>query len=478
MTPKYTQGSIGGRMIKSAFAMLPGALAISGYNIVDTYFVGQLGTTPLAGMGFTFPIVMLVSCIFHGLGVGVMAPAAQMLGAQKRDKAVQFVSYGILLVVIISSLVGILSFLGNNFILECLDAQGESLKYASGYMNIWYIGILTSALCMVFNDVVISVGSPRTAGLLMMAGLLLNIALDPLLIFGYGPFPAMGIKGAALATVIAQGGAASILFVILYSRYKMIQFVKLPWRVIRVCWGTSVRYSVPAVMGMLLMPIGSFIVTKITAHFGDAAVAAIAAAGRLEMAAFVFPMALGITLMPMIAQNYGAKRYDRIRECHRFANTFAFIFLMVMALIYFLGADFFVSLMAPEPEVQSIMKMCMSIIPWGFCMIEIHRYSGFFYTGCAKPHASVWLNSLRILVLMVPLSYLALYFNSLEGLFWARLIADVGAGGTGFILSYLLVKRLPPEEPVITDVPEEESPSHLNAWGAAQADIDRQSATQ
>ena len=104
----YTEGPIGSVMVKTALSMLPGTLAISGYNIVDTYFVSKLGTTPMAAMGFTFPIVMLVGCLYRGLDNGIMTPTAQLLGGRKLPRAARMVSSGAIMLILVSIAVGII----------------------------------------------------------------------------------------------------------------------------------------------------------------------------------------------------------------------------------------------------------------------------------------------------------------------------------------------------------------------------------
>lgn len=116
----------------------------------------------------------------------------------------------------------------------------------------------------------------------------------------------MGIAGAALATVISQAVCGIVALRLLYSRHRLIASPRIPRDTLGKAWKTIIRFAVPATLGMLLMPIGSAVITRIVASFGDAAVAATAAASRLEVVAFIFPMALGIALMPMVAQNYGA----------------------------------------------------------------------------------------------------------------------------------------------------------------------------
>ncbi len=439
----YTRGSIGGTMLKTGFAMLAATLAMSGYNIVDTYFIGRLpGAIPLAAMGFSFPVVMLTGCIFRGLAIGVMSTSAQALGAKKHDKAVKLIGSGLLLITFFSIALGIVGMMTKQYIFEAFGASGEALELVQQYMNIWFFGCLTASLSMAGNDLLIACGASKTASAMMMAGLVLNTILDPLFIFGWGIVPAMGIRGAALATILAQCASTVAVLYLLYKRYGLLEFKPIPYRTIRGAWGTMVRYAFPATLGMLMMPLGAAVITRITAAFGDTAVAATAAAGRLEMVAFVFPMALGMSLMPMVSQNFGAKLYQRIRDCHRFAMTFALFYLLFMAVVYALFARYLTPLFSTDPEVQKIMTHCMRIIPWGFAAIEIHRYSGFFYTGCGRPAASAWLNALRILGFMIPFSLIALCFHSLTGLFVARLLADVLAGIVGYFVSRRLVESL------------------------------------
>lgn len=440
----YTRGPIGRTMMKTAFAMVAGTLAMSGYNIADTFFVGQLHSEiPLAAMGFTFPVIMLIGCVFRGLGVGVMTTTAQALGGGRHGRAARLATSGLVLVFLFSVVLAVLGMVTINGTFECFGAQGEALAEVKKYMNIWYFGCATASLSMVGNDLLIAAGDSRVASGMMMAGMIINVILDPLFIFGVGPFPAMGISGAALATIFSQLLATVTLLWLLYRRHGLIVPEVMPWRQLRSAWMLMIRFAIPAALGMLLMPIGSAVITRITAEFGNTAVAATAAAGRLEMVAFIFPMALGISLLPMIGQNYGARLYSRINQCRRFAMRFAFWFLLVMAGIYFVFAPQLVCFFSADPGVQEIMIVYMRIIPFGFGMIEIHRYSGFFFTGCGLPSIAAWLNALRIVGLMIPLSLLALWFGSLAGLFWARLAADLLAGGIGWFLASKMTRRLP-----------------------------------
>ena len=478
----YTRGSIEGTMLKTGFAMLAGTLAMSGYNIADTYFVGQLGKSPLAAMGFTFPVIMLIGCLFHGLASGVMTTSAQALGGGRKSKAAKLVTSGVLLIFAISLVLALLGMSTTGWIFEKFGATGETLEQVKGYMNIWYFGCATASLSMTGNDLLIAAGDSKVASGMMIVGMIINVFFDPLFIFGWGPVPAMGIRGAALATIGSQLVATIAVLTILYRRHGLLRFERIPWKRLKSSWKLIIRFAVPAAIGMLMMPIGSAIITRITAAFGDTAVAATAAAGRLEMVAFIFPMALGIPLLSMVGQNYGARLYSRIRVCRRFSMRFAFLFLLAMAVIYFFTAPVLVRFFSPDRDVQKIMTLCMYIIPWGFGMIEIHRYSGFFFTGCGRPAVAAWLNALRILGHTTPLELHTLSLHSALPIYAARLIADVLAGGIGFWLARRMTRQLPEDgmpPPVYAPVSWSRFlPNRLQAFAAAQAHVDSASDTQ
>ena len=440
MAAVYTQGPIAKSMIKTALAMIPATLALSGYNLVDAYFVGRLvGKTavdaPMAAMGFTLPVVMLIGCFFHGLGIGVSAPTAQALGGNKLERAAKGSTSGVLLILMFSILTAIIGMSCVKNVFSAFGARGEVLDLVIEYMDIWYFGCATASIAMAGHGLLISVGDNRIASTLMMSGMIINAILDPLFIFGWGFFPALGIKGAALATIFAQATGGSISMYVLWKKHHLIRFRKIPLVELRNYWIVTLRYAIPASLGMLMMPIGMTVITRLTATFGTAAMAGCTAAGRLETIAFVIPMSLGMTLTPFIAQNYGARRFDRIKEGVIFAFRFAFIFLFGSAVLFASLANFIAPFFCNSAEAQGVMARCIMISVWGLAGVEIHRFSGFSYTGCGRPTAAAMLNGMRFLLFLIPFSLIAWALNSLNGLFVARLAADVLSGVIGAYLA-------------------------------------------
>ena len=449
--PTYTRGSIARVMLTTALSMVPGTLAISGYNIVDTYFVSRLGTRPLAAMGFTFPVVMIVGCVYHGLGGGVMTPVAQLLGGGRREQAARMVTSGIVLFTLIGIAISLAGIALINPVFHRLGAHDDLMPMIREYMVIWYLGSLSVALGGAGTHLLVSAGNPRIGGVMMMAGLVLNAVLDPLFIFGWGFIPARGIAGAAVATVVAQVIALALVTMILHFKLHLIAPLSalLPYPRVLNAWKTIFRYGIPAILGMILNPAGMAVVTRaVAATGGEVAVAAVSAAGRLEVVAFIFPMSLGMSLLPIIGQNFGAKRFDRIDRCRKISMRFAFGFLLAMSILYFSFAHRAAKIFSDDPAVIKLMVHYLRVITWGFAFIEIHRYSSFYFTGVGKAKSGAALNIMRVVGLMVPLTVAAWLMKSLEGVFFARLAADVLAGSIGCILSKRLIGRLMAENPV------------------------------
>ena len=442
---RYLTGSVWNVMITTAISLLPGTIALSGYNIADAYFVAKLGTAALAAMGYTFPPILVIMALFRGLSVGILTTVSQAEGANRKRTAAQLVSLGLIFAALLSVAIGIVGYYSMDWVLCRLGAQGDALELSRQYMIVTYWTILCAGLVITTNDVLISIGAPQWASGLMCGSLFLNIALDPALIFGFGPIPALGISGAAWATAISQFAAIAVSFLLLWKK-RYLTWSWLPPRRVRILGGRIIRFAIPSVLSMLLLPLGNAVVTQATSTFGDAAVAASAAGGRIESLAFILPMALGIALLPMIGQNFGAKNYERINQIRRVAMRFALTYLIATSVLFFLAADFLAGFFAENnPDVRRILVLYLQIVSWGFCMIEIHRYGTFFLLGCNHPKSSAFLNAFRILLCLVPLTLLAQRFGWLPGLFIARLLADLISGILGWTWGKRITDQLSSE---------------------------------
>ncbi|MBQ9770437.1 MAG: MATE family efflux transporter [Lentisphaeria bacterium] len=439
----FVSAPIGRTMIKTAVPMLAGTLAMSGYNIADTYFIGKLGEDPLAAVGFTMPVAMFAGCIFHGLGTGMMTLVAHALGGERRERAAAITTAGFVMTVLLTSLLALIGILTMRPVFTLLGATPELHGMIQKYMFVWYIGTPLAVIGMAGNSILITAADSKLASTMMIVGMLINVVLDPVLIFGWWIIPGTGIFGGALATVISQGVSSLIILFLIWKKHHLISRIPLDLRFIRKVWTMVLRVAIPSILGMVLMPIGSAIVTKAISGFGTAYVAGANAAARLEGVAFLVPMALGMSMMPMVGQNFGARRFDRINQCRRFAMRFALSYEFLLAIVICIFAPQISAIFCSEsPEAAKVMTQYLRIVPFGFGLLEAHRYSGFVFTGCNRPAASAWLSALRIVGCLIPFTLLAAKFGNMNWVFAARLAADVFSGIVGMTCAHLLTWRL------------------------------------
>lgn len=420
---------VGRTLLSMAVPMLAGTFAMNAYNLADTWFVSRLGTRALAAMGFTFPVVMLITSVARGLGTGLMLLVSHALGRNDQQAAARLTSHGLLMMTLVTVGISIGGFFAIDPVFRQLGVDAETMPLVRDYMSVWFLGAITMSLPMAGNGILISLGDSRTASRLMMLGTLLNVCLDPILIFGLLGFPAMGMRGAALATVLAQAVSA-VWLLRLFSSRKHALLLPLRGLVGGFCTSCKgiIAMGTPSVITMLLMPLSAGIITKLLGRFGHEAVAAAGAAGRIEMFAFVIPMALGMSLTPFVSQNYGAERPDRNHVALRLSIRFAVLYGAVIAIIFFVSAPTLAGFFTDDPEVTRIFCAYVRIIAFGYGMMEVHRYGGFALNGLHRPVAATLLSALRVLVLLIPLSMLGAYWGGIHGLFWSRLGTDLISG--------------------------------------------------
>jgi len=399
--PKLIQFDVKQTLFRMALPMLVGTITMNAYNLADTMYVAQLGTLPLAAMGFTFPVVMFFTLVASGVGTGITALSSNAMGRKDNDAAANIVTHGVCLIILFSILLAVCGYLSVNTIFNMLGADDQTLPFVRNYMNTWYFGAVFMAIPMMGNGILISLGDSKSASRFMALGAIVNIILDPIFIFGWLGVPALGILGAALATVISQAISSCWLFYLLAIKYPLIKFRQPNFSALLHSWK---RIS------------------------------------RMEMFAFVIPMALGMSLTPFVSQNYGGQRIDRIIEARKYATLFALGYGVFIALVFFIGAPYLAQLFTQDPDVTDVFITYVRTISFGYGMMEVHRYSGFFLTGMNRPVHTTLLTFTRVLVLLLPLSFLGSAYWGVSGIFAGRLITDLLSGAIGLLWVGLFLK--------------------------------------
>ncbi|MEF1304143.1 MATE family efflux transporter, partial [Vibrio owensii] len=192
---------------KMTVPMTMGMIAILMFNLVDTFFISLLGTQALAAISYTFPVTFAVNCITMGIGMGLSTNIGRLLGQGHASQAARFTSHGLLLAVVLVTIASTLGFFTIEPLFRLLGAKEDSIPLIEQYMQVWYLTIPLLVIPMAGNSAIRATGDTKTPAKIMMLAGLINGILDPLLIFGYGPFPELGIQGAAIASAFSWFGA-------------------------------------------------------------------------------------------------------------------------------------------------------------------------------------------------------------------------------------------------------------------------------
>ncbi|MGL4475540.1 MAG: MATE family efflux transporter, partial [Shewanella sp.] len=305
---------------------LVGMLTVLGFNLVDTFFISQLGTLPLAAISFTFPMTLVVASIAIGIGAGVATQLGRLIGSGNAARAKLFLGDALLLTF---SLTALLALLGGALIdplFSALGANAAALILIHQYMSVWYLGAPLLVLLMVGNQGLRATGDTGSPAKIMALAALINLILDPLLIFGLGPFPRLETQGAAIASVASWVIALGLSGHLLLVKRKLIAWGGWSWQRIKHNWQQLALIARPATLMNLINPIFNALMMAILARMDLNAVAAFGAGTRVESILLLGVMALSSSLVPFIAQNLGANQPARAHQALMLSRKILLVF--------------------------------------------------------------------------------------------------------------------------------------------------------
>ncbi|WP_394173321.1 MATE family efflux transporter [Thalassotalea litorea] len=417
--------------------MILGMILLMTFNLVDTFFVSLLGTQPLAAISFTFPITFTVISLAIGLGIGTSAVIAKTLGTGDVDSARDSATVAMLMTAIIVGLISMIGYAFSEQIFTLLGAKPTLMPLIHDYMDLWFLGSIGLIGPMTGNAILRASGDTVTPSYIMGGAGLINAVLDPLFIFGWGPVPAMGIKGAAIATLISWAFGLIVILYILGVRRQMIH-LKLPdMHVLKRCTREILHIGLPAAGANMLTPIAAAVMTAIVASYGETAVAAFGVGSRIESIACLVVLALSMTLPPFISQNLGAGKMGRVEDAYNVSTKFVMFWQVGIYLLMVLLAPWIAAVFAKEQNVADIIKLFIYILPLGYGLQGIIILTNSSFNALHKPIAALVLSIIRLFVFYVPLAYLGSLLFELHGLFIGALLGNLLMA----VLSYHLFTR-------------------------------------
>lgn len=436
---KLITGDIKKHLIDMTLPMIFGLLGVMLFNLTDTYFIGKLGAKQLAALSFTFPVVMVIQSLAVGLGLGTAALASRLIGEDKKKEAAILSTHSLLLGLSIVFILLVTMFLNTDRVFTLLGAEGIVLDYIKEYMYVWYFGMFFVVIPMIGNSVLRSLGDAKTAGLLMVMSASINIILDPMLIFGLWFFPALGIRGGALATVFSRALTSLISIYILYNREKMITFSEMHIKKIIQSWGKILYIGIPNALINMITPIGAGIVTRILSSYGETVVAGFGVASKIEMIAFAITGALASVMGPFVGQNLGAKAFDRVNTSNKLSKIFSLSFGVAIAIVLFLLARPIAGFFTESETVTRTTVIYLRIVPIAYGFQGILKIGATILNVLNQPFRSSFLTLSQTFIFYIPLALMLKKFFDIRGIFTALAISYIV---TGIISHFFVGNRL------------------------------------
>lgn len=423
-----TEGSVAKLLVRMTLPMILGTVGMMAFNLADTYFVGQLGTRELAAMSFTFPIVMIISSLALGLGMGASAVISRAIGEGDRHQVQRLTTDSLALSVLVVASGVTIGLLTIDPLFRALGATEELLPLIRQYMLIWYPGMIAVVVPMVGNNAIRATGDTKTPSMVMLVAVFINLSLDPLLIFGIGPFPRLELAGAALATVFARMTTLSVSLWILYHREQMLTFVRPSFTVMLASWKKILYIALPSAGTNIILPLSAGIITRIVAIYGVEAVAGFGVATRIEMLAIIVVMALSSVLGPFVGQNRGAKRFDRLFQGIGYSQSFSMVWGVLMYLLLALFGKSAAAVFNQDPQVVATAAIYFSIVPLGYGAQGVLRLSSISLSVLNKPFHAALLSILQAFLCYIPLAWIGSKIFGLQGIFSAAAFSYLLAG--------------------------------------------------
>jgi putative MATE family efflux protein len=409
--------------------MTVGILANMFFNLVDTFFVGQLGQQELAAMAFTFPLVFFVTGSSMGLSIGVSSVVSRAIGSGNNERVQLITSHSLLLGAVI---VGLLLSAGLpllNPLLRGMGATEELIPLIRSYMLPWGMGIVFIVTPMLGISVIRATGDTMIPSLVMLLAGGLNVILDPILIFGVGPFQALGLRGAALATVVSYMVVFVLMSLLLRFKYRLLVFRLGSIREILASWKEVLEIGLPAVFTNQMIPVGNGVITAIIAGYGEAAVAAWGVSTRLESLMMSPFFALATVMAPFVGQNTGAEKPERIHAALRFCGKACIGGSLIIWLAAALGGPWIAGLFTETPETLRLIQLHLWIVPlsYGAFAWKLQFTSTFNAQRHPLTSSATFLG--RFFLFMIPLAWFGQRQVGLIGLYAGIALGNVCALG-------------------------------------------------
>lgn len=426
-TASLITGSIPKHIRSIALPMSIGFFFNTMYNVVDSFYAGQVSTTALAALALSFPVFFIIIAVSEGIARGSSALIANAIGAKDREEEIALSSQVFSLGFLCAIGLTVIGLTVAPPLFKAMGASGAYLDIANRYISPLFWGAIFFLLSSMSNAVLLANGDSKTFGRVLVAGFFLNLVLDPWFLYGGFGLPAFGIAGIAWATVVIQAlGGLYLLTAVWrrgYVRFTGLNCLMPQWKT----YGMILKQGVPTSFNMMSIALGFFVTTYFLKYYGQVSVAAFGVGTRIEQIALLPAIGISAAIVSVVGQNNGAGKLDRVRECVQLCVCYGFVLIAVASVLMFAFAEPLVRLFTKDSEVISIGTnyiRIMTFIQWAYVMTFVHTG---FLQAVKRPMYGFVESIIRKIILPIGVFYtvVRIYEFQLHGFWYSMAIINI-----------------------------------------------------
>ena len=404
---------------KLALPAMVGTLFQTLYNVVDTFFAGKISPEALSALSKSFPIYFIIIATSIGVTVAGTSLIGNSIGEKNKSKAINYFTHIIYFGIIISILITFIGLTFSEKVFTLMGSTNEVTFLGLQYTNVIYSGSIIFILVVALNSLLHAEGDTKTYRNVLILSFLLNIVLNPILIFGFLFVPALGVKGIGIATIIAQS-VSLVIIIYKVSKNSIFKEITKVYLKPKFLFFKNIFFqSMPISISICGYALAAAIIFTYVGESGEYAVAGYGAGTRIEQVVLLPILGINTAIISIISQNFGARNFDRIKETYFTAIKYAFIIMITSGIIVFILAGIITSIFSSDPEVIEYGKRYLKISAFVLPAYPVFFLSNGFFMALKKSENAMISNFFRNVLNPIVVFYIAKYISaSFETFFW------------------------------------------------------------
>jgi putative MATE family efflux protein len=435
-----TKGAVGAQLTRMTIPYFLGISSMILASMIETIYIGILGAKELAAYSFMFPVIMALTSISMGVGIGASSLIARAEGEGNREQVKKLATHTAFLTLALTLVLSCSTYFFLEFFYASMGAEGEVLQLVVAYAEIWVVfGLVSFTIPMVTSTVLRALGMAKLPGYIMTITSGVQLVVSPILIFGLFGVPAQGLLGSAYGFLII-GFIRIIAFGILVASENI-----LLTREVFKGWLLSARaimhIALPSMLSSLIGPISIGITIALLAAHGDVIVAAFGVVSRIEMLVTMILGALASSVAPFVGQNWGAKQDDRVHEGLSIAYRFCLFWGVLCFIVLGLFGDNLVGLINDDEQLVEASEWFMIIVPISFGLMGVGQVAASVFIALGKPMPPTVLSILRTVVVYIPMAIIFDSYWGYIGIFISLMVANVLFGVAAYLWGKIMLRQ-------------------------------------